>query len=145
MPWTIDSEERVEKLFDYLIDQNRQLPTLVLSVSEFTKDSLATPLNAVELTRATLGLADVAILSARSSWLLTEFFGKRLSVYGGAARVYLPGFTEDADPYGGHRLIMAEAMNTDEKAAKCAYQLKWLVASESIRRTRLDKDVRHGS
>jgi hypothetical protein len=141
MPWIIDREERAERLIEYMIDQDRELPIIVLSVSEFSEDRFATPLNAVELARATIGLANVAILPAQFSWLLTERFGKRLSVFGSAVRLYLPGFTEDADPYGGHLLVMPEKIATGEKVADWTRRLRWIVASESIRRTRLDTDV----
>ena len=55
-------------------------------------------------------------------------------------RAYLPGFSEDATPYG-HRLVLADQISTPEDAAKCNGWMRSLAAAESIRRTRLGADV----
>jgi hypothetical protein len=65
---------------------------------------------------AAAGMAIVVILPAEFSWTLTERFGKQLSVYEGAVRVYLPGFTEDANPFGGHELILPHWLTSPAKS-----------------------------
>lgn len=139
--WDIDTACLAEQLIDFLVDPERRLPLIVLSVPEGSEDYFGTLLDADKLTLATLGLAHIAILPAEFTWCLTERFGKRLSVFGGAIRLYLPGFTEDADPYGGHKLIVPDYLDTPEKEKRESIWLRRFVASESIRRTRLDKDV----
>jgi hypothetical protein len=139
-PWLIESEEDAELLVDILINQSRTLPLFVLTVAEGSDDPNRAPLDALGLARATLGIGHVAIVPAAFTWALTSRFGKQRSVFGGAVRAYLPGFAEDANPYG-HRLVLADHISTPEGAAQCIHWMRWLAATESIRRTRLGIDV----
>src|SRR5262249_18720530 len=82
----------------------------------------------------------VVILPAAFTWTLTRRLGRQLSVFGGAVRSYLPAFADDASPYA-HRLVLAESIASSEGAAQCAYWMRTLAASESVRRTRLGTDV----
>lgn len=139
-PWLVDSGDEVERLAERLIDPIRKLPLFVLSVSEFSDDPHKPLVDAQSLARATLGIGHVAILPAAHTWALTQRFGKRRSVFGGAVRAYLPGFSEDASPYE-HRLMLADQISTAEDAAKCNRWMKSLAAAESVRRTPLGTDV----
>lgn len=87
-----------------------------------------------------LGIGHVAILHPAASWRLTERFGKFKSVFGGAARVYLPGFSDDADPYV-HRLVLASQLDTAEGAAQTSRWMRQLAAQESVLRAKLGRDV----
>jgi hypothetical protein len=138
-PWLIESDGDAEALTDTLVDPERQLPAFVLTVSESSSDPAAPLLDAAALARATLGLARVIVVPARFTWALTDRFGRRLSVFGGAVRVYLPSFTEDANPYGGHQLILGERV-TNAPAEVTAW-LRQLAATESLRRLRLGREV----
>lgn len=140
-PWFVESEDDAERLIDLLVDPAREMPAFVLTVPEYATDPLAPLLDPGPLTRATLGLAKVVVLPARFTWALTERFGKRLSVYNGAVRVYLPGFTEDANPYGGHELFLADRLTTAESVSRVSARLRQLAATESLRRLRLGQDV----
>ena len=138
---TIRSDKDAGMLIDALLDSSRKLPIVVISVPSSHTD-LETPLlDAANLARFCAGLALVVILPVKFSWALTERFGKRLSVYEGAARVYLPGFTEDANPFGGHELILAEKFSPAIGASQTLKQLRWIAAIGSVRRLRLGVDV----
>jgi hypothetical protein len=139
-PWLIESEPDAERLVEILIDQNRTLPLFVLTVPEDSDDQNRPLLDASILARATLGIGHVAVVPAAFTWALTRRFGKQRSVFGGAVRAYLSGFTEDASPYG-HRLVLAEQISTPEQAAQVARSMRLLAAAESVRRTRLGTDV----
>jgi hypothetical protein len=139
-PWLIQSDEDTERLVAILIDQSRMLPVFVLTVTDDSGDPNQPLLDASGLARATLGIAHVAIVPATFTWSLTSRLGKQRSVFGGAVRPYLPGFTEDASPYG-HRLMLADQISTLEGAAQCTNWLRSLAAAESLRRTRLGRDV----
>ena len=139
-PWLIDSDEEAERLIQMLVDQNRMLPVFVLTTPLDLDDPRRPLLDARTLARATLGLSHVAIVPAAFTWTLTDRFGKRRSVFGGAARAYLPSFAEDSNPYG-HRLMFAEELATSEGAAECSRWMRSLAATESVRRTRLGKEV----
>ena len=135
------ARDALSGLVEYLVDANRKLPVIVLSVSECSEDATSLEIDATSLARATIGLARVVILKAEFTWLLTERFGKRLSVFGGAIRLYQIGFTEDSDPYGPHKLILSEMLNSPERVREWTQWLRRTVAADSIRRTRLDEDV----
>jgi hypothetical protein len=139
-PWLIESEEEAERLVEVLIDQSRSLPLFVLTVPEDSADPNQPLLDAPGLARATLGIGHVAIVPAAFTWELTGRFGKQRSVFGGAVRAYLPGFAEDASPYG-HRLVLADHIATPEGTAQCTRWMRSLAAAESVRRTRLGTDV----
>jgi hypothetical protein len=139
-PWVVESEEDAERLVEVLIDPSRSLPLFVLTVPEGAADPNQPLLDASALSRATLGIAQIAVLPAAFTWELTNRFGKQRSVFGGAVRAYLPGFAEGASPYG-HRLMLADMVSTPDGAAQCTRWMRSLAASESLRRTRLGSDV----
>ncbi|MBN9561672.1 MAG: hypothetical protein J0H14_13230 [Alphaproteobacteria bacterium] len=140
-PSVIWSEEDAKRLIDVLVDPDRVRPVFVLTTPDYSTDPYSTLLDPSPLARATIGLAEVVVLPARFTWALTERFGKRLSVFGGAARVYRPGFAEDANPYAGHELILAERLSGDENALRVSALLRQIAATESIRQLRLGQEV----
>lgn len=139
-PNIVDSGDGADQLADMLADQERRLPVFVLTVPELATDPNKPLLDAVGLARATLGIAHVVVLPAAHTWKLTDRFGKQRSVYGGAVRAYLPGFSDDASPYA-HRLAIADHISSPEGAARCVRWMRSLAAVESVRRTRLGGEV----
>lgn len=137
-PVTIRTQSDVTLLTETLLDPSRKLPVIVLSVAADAANEYQPSFDAKELARACAGLALVVVLPARFSWELTHRFGKRLSVFEGAARVYLPGFTEDANPFGGHELLLPKEAAGDAEGLK---QLRWIAARGSVRRLELGTDV----
>lgn len=138
-PTIYETEADAEDLIDYLIDPSRQLPIFVvtLAANEQTKHET---LDTAALSRAVLGIGHLALVYPAVSWRLTERFGKLRSVFGGAARVYLPGFSDDADPYI-HRLVLTNQLDSTESAARATRWMRQLAAQESILRTKLGRDV----
>lgn len=137
-PWRIGSTTEAEELIDLLISRERALPVFVTSGDERDGIGRETPLNIDALCRATLGLAHVVHVPAPLTYYLTDAFGKVRSVYHGAVRVYQPGFDSDADPYA-HPLLLSENARTN--SPERARWLRLLAARESLRRTRLGRDV----
>lgn len=140
-PWLIQSAYDAGNLTEYLVDPARLTPAFVLTVPEESENPHEPLLDPFPLALDTLGIAKVIVLPAEHTWHLTNRFGKRLSVYRGAMRVYLPGFRDDADPEGGHDLFMPHRMDTHETASKLGTLLRWIAARESLRRFRLDHDA----
>ncbi|HSY34807.1 MAG TPA: hypothetical protein VK814_03560 [Acidobacteriaceae bacterium] len=138
---TIRSVENCEVLIRALLDPLRKLPIIVLSVPSTSTELYKPLLDAKTLAAACAGLAIVIILPAQFSWYLTERFGKQLSVYEGAARIYLPGFAEDANPFGGHELLLPQRFASSEGAAQALTRLRWAAANGSVRRLQLGKDI----
>lgn len=140
-PWVIESDYDAANLTEFLVDPQRRTPAFVLTVPEDAEDPTEPLLDPLPLSVDTLGIAKVIVLPAEYTWKLTNRFGKRLSVYRGAMRVYLPGFSDHADPEGGHDLFMPHRMDTPETAGKLGSLLRWMAARESLRRMRLEQDV----
>jgi hypothetical protein len=140
-PWVVNSQSDAEDLMGFLENPDRDVPAFVLTVPEDSTDPDAPLIDGVALARATIGIAKVLILPAEFTWALTNRYGKRLSVFSGAARIYLPGFDEDADPYGGHELYLCNVMDTHEGAKSVAYGMQRLAASQSLRGFRLGREV----
>ena len=138
-PAVHETEADAEELINYLIEPSRQLPIFVVTLAENGQADHPT-LDTATLGRAMLGIGHVALLHPAATWRLTERFGKFKSVFGGAARVYLPGFSDDADPYI-HRLVLANQLDTAEGAARTTRWMRQLAAQESILRTKLGRDV----
>jgi hypothetical protein len=137
-PVTIRTDEHFSLLINGLLDPMRKLPIIVLSVPSGAADEFKPAFDARELAKAVAGLALVVILPAKFGWDLTYRFGKRLSVYEGAARVYLPGFTQDANPFGGHELVLPNPEASNTQGLK---RLRWVAATGSVRRLELGIDV----
>lgn len=137
LPWFIASQADAEDLVGELINPNRALPYLVCSIAE---GESAPRVDVRLLAKVALGIARVVVVPSTHTWVLTEQFGKLRSVYSGAVRAYMPGFTQGANPYA-HRLFLIESAADDGRARSALKSLRWLVANESLRRLRLGDDV----
>lgn len=136
LPWFITSQVDAEDLVGDLTNPNRVVPYLVCSVAA---GEAAPRLDVRLLAKAALGIARVVVVPSALTWVLTEQLGKARSVYNGAVRAYMPGFSQDANPYA-HRLFFIEQAD-HERARSTLTALRWLVANESLRRLRLGDDV----
>ena len=140
-PWVVESDDEVELLIATLIDPDRRAPVFVLSVPQDWGDTRRPLVDPAPIAKATLGIATVVVLPARFTWALTKQFGKQLSVFWGAIRVYRPGLTKDDDPYRDHPLFLADRLLTPEGAGEISARLRRMAANESLRRLRLDTDI----
>lgn len=136
-PWTVASEQDAEALVEQLLAPSRAITYLVCTVPE---GEAAPLINAPVLAKGMLGLARVVIVPAAHTWVLTRRLGKPLSVYNGAVRAYLPGFSLDANPMA-HRLFLINWKPGQDRARAAATALRWMAASESTRRLQLGSDV----
>jgi hypothetical protein len=109
---------------------------IVLSEYEPTRTPL---LDGALLAKSLQGLAHVALVPAELTYALSDTFGKRLSCFLGAARLYNPGFGRDADPYA-HRLLLAETIADDVKMAAAHKWLRTECARLSVARLRARRD-----
>lgn len=135
--WHIASKDEAEQLVTELLDPTRPVPYIVCSVTEReTQPSI----NSQLLAKVTLGIARVVVVPADYTWVLTQQLGKPLSVFNGAARAYMPGFTYDANPFA-HRLFLLGTNAEDERARSTLTALRWIAANESVRRLQLGTDV----
>lgn len=139
-PWVISSEEECQRMIAMLVDSTRMWPALVLTVPQDSPNAFQPLLDPVPLARATTGLARVVVLPHQFTWDLTNRFGKELSVYLGAVRVYLPGFHGRADPWA-HDLVLARRLETEHDREAVTAKLQRAAAESSLRRFELGRDL----
>lgn len=138
-PHIFENEDDADNLINYLIAPDRKLPVFIVTLPE-RRDIEYLKIDVQKLGKAVLGIGYVALVYPKAAWRLTDRLGKLRSVFGGAVRVYLPGFSEDADPYT-HRLVLASQLETGKGAATAARWMQQLAARESIRQTKLGREV----
>ena len=134
-PQIIDTENNAQDLCDLLEDSERRLPVIVITLL----DDGTSLIDDNSLARAVTGLARVVRVSSEMTWVLTNRFGKLRSVFGGAVRVYMSGFSVTDDPRR-HRLFVSDRLKNGA-AAECSNWLRKTVAQLSISGTRLGQDV----
>lgn len=130
-PWLVTSTPDAERFCARLIDPRRRLPILALSVPDDAEDPHKPLLDSERLARSCLGLALVAVVPAEFAWELTDRFGRRLSVYQGAARIYLPGFTAQANERD-HRLILGLSLSDPDAIERTTHSILRTVAAMSL-------------
>ncbi|RDI20749.1 hypothetical protein DFR41_110157 [Pseudacidovorax intermedius] len=91
------TDDAARQLCDALRSKTRRLPIIVVSNDE---DELVWRGLQNKLADELIGLADVAVVSAESSWVLTDELGPRDSCYLGAVRLYWPGGRADGSLLG---------------------------------------------
>lgn len=92
-----------------LEDTGRRLPVVVVSAEEVTGRPSLDP---HRLAGQLAGLAEVALLhDGEAAWELTKQVGKEFSCFGGAVRVYWPGFNSRTDDPFSHRLWLPDRVS----------------------------------
>lgn len=133
-PWFIEDVKAEDALIDYFSAPSRSLPVIVISITDTSHGNYS------KLAELLCGLAEVVVIRPKTSWAITQRFGKRLSVYECAIRIFMPGFNEDADPFG-HPLWLGERLRTPEGAALVDRKIRARVAQFSTRSVRLGVDI----
>lgn len=87
--WTINDEDNIKRLGQYLLNPDRQLPVIVLTRAFGHDKPFADREKLVEEVGDIAIIAD--IVSPEHTWSLTRILPKNLNVYGGACRVYPTG------------------------------------------------------
>lgn len=140
VPVVVDSDAAVADLISLIEDPDRRLPVFVASGDERSAEPGEAIIDTAKLAAATVGLAHVFTVPAWRTYELTDVFGRLLSVYHGAVRSYMPGFSILSDPYL-HRLFLGDSLKLEGSADRCVTSLRSIAASESVRRVRLGRDV----
>lgn len=92
--------DEVEDLVEFIRDGARSRPVLVLTGDLADREAEDPDLLAAEL----CGAAHVVEVEANATFRLTDLITPKLSVWGGQARCYRPGFAEDSSPRRHPRL-----------------------------------------
>lgn len=134
----VENDQHAQQFLDWLGSMTRKLPVVVASGDERSPEPELPQIDTYELAKGLCGLAHVVVLPAHATYALTEKFGKSLSTFHGAVRIYEPGFSALDDPFD-HRLYFSQAVR--DNPASIASDIRNLVARSSLRRTRLGRDI----
>ena len=94
------------QLVELLENPLRRLPVIVISLDENETDPKTAIIDPDQLAQKVLGLAHVAILPGPQSFTLSDAVTKEFSVFRGAVRTYLPGFSFIEDRPQRHPLAL---------------------------------------
>jgi hypothetical protein len=92
----------VVDLIELLYEPTRRLPVIVIS----THGDRSTPISPNLMAKRVAGAAHVIHVSQDASWAMTRTLGRRMSVFNGATRLYMPGLTEENEDPHQHPLWM---------------------------------------
>ena len=126
-PIEADTEAQLDDLITLLESPRRSRPLVVVACHDDGTHSIEPS----TLATALAGMAHVASVDCEASWALTRRYGKPLSVYSGAVRIYRSGFNPDTDSQTRHPLFLAERWYG--KTQSLRDRVKELVLEDSIR------------
>lgn len=97
-------------LEELLYAPSRRLPIVAVSEADDGTCRVAPDM----LARQIAGAAHIVHLTAEASWELTHALGKRMSVFNGAVRLYLPGLSDETeDPYRHPLWLFRDSVGQD--------------------------------
>lgn len=137
-PFIINGEDDAKRMIDWLSSAQRKMPAILVSGDERSSSPDTPLLDSNTLAKTLCGLAHVIAIPAQFTYMLSDEFGKSLSVFHGAVRICSPGFNALSDSFD-HRLYLSESIKRDPDL-RAAEIRKW-IARDSLTRTRLGKDV----
>lgn len=137
-PKFIGSQDEQDNLIELLEDPARQLPVIVVAAVDRKNPGLV--LDVDRLASGLCGLAHLAVILPETSWVLTERFGGRLSVFDRGIRIYMPGFGIDSDEYA-HPLWVGGRLVRDKSIELVDRQIRGQIAQFSTRMVRLGSDI----
>ena len=108
------SNDQARQLAAGVLDSERTLPVIVVSTKRNAQRVSATRLDASALAKATNGLARVYVLHNSQSRTVTRELGRKLSVFNGSVRIYMPGVEEGANTGRDQLHLTGEAPSADE-------------------------------
>jgi hypothetical protein len=124
-PWQVERPADVERLITLIENPARNRAVVVVTHSP-GKQSFA---DAARIGQDLAGIAHVVELDPSSTYELSRRFGKPLSVFGDAVRVYRTGFDSDNDNRFRHPLFLADKWG-DRLSA-----LRWALRFDAIQET----------
>lgn len=89
---------------------SRRLPVVVTA----TDDDWHGRIDLRQLANRLSGAAHLVALDNEGTWELTRLIGKRMSTFNGAIRIYMPGVTDDDDPFR-HPLMFSSTVGSSKR------------------------------
>ncbi len=136
-PILVESEAEVNALAGRLVDPNRELPFVAISIPPDDSESASVASSWDALARSLTGLAVVWVLPTAMTYRLSDAVGRDLSVYLGAWRFYRPGFRPGASK-ADHPLTLGKHLAHDGVAARVSRDFLRMAAEERMRTASTD-------
>lgn len=133
----VDSDEKAQLVCDDILDVERRLPIIAISEIDATGETIV---SSDDLAHRLAGVARVIQIKNQQTFIFSRRFGRFRSLFGGAVRVYWPGFSETDDPYR-HRLVLAERLTTEDEIEGLRNWLCQSVAHHSLEVNRLGREI----
>ncbi|MCA3647714.1 MAG: hypothetical protein IOC54_18140 [Methylobacterium sp.] len=134
---SVKDEDELNDLV-FLLSGERHSPVVVISEDERAEAGDVAYLDCDSLAKSLLGLAHVFRISAPMSYLLSDHFDKKRSVFFGAARIYMPGFNHHSSIFE-HPLYKSEELQSNKELVE--KDISERIARDSIRRLRLGHEL----
>ncbi len=103
--------QSIQDLLASMTAPDRRVPIILVSTDLFSERPLVDPQS---MANVLTGLAETWVIDKWGSYALTENVGKELSCYGGAVRIYWPGFRKTDDPYSHYLYLPAKLNSLDQ-------------------------------
>ncbi len=127
--WT---PQAMQEFIAALVDPARPLPVVVITEPTYGGDAHALLERSARVARALTGLATVTVLPQRFTYTLSDTVTKTLSVYDGAWRVYLPGFSRTARRFD-HPVYLRERVETDAGLERTTQEILRIAGDHHVR------------
>ena len=133
-PAAVWTPQGMQDFIAALLDPERQLPVVAITEPTLGGDPRVLLAQSRQVARALAGLATVTVLPQRFTYTLSDTVSKRLSVYDGAWRVYLPGFGHEAQRFD-HPVYLRDRVETEEGLEQTTRDVFRVVANYCARTT----------
>ncbi len=114
VPWFIDSQHEIDKLYKLLANPDRHSEVIVFSLLKDSTNQDETALlyrDVEDIAKKTAGAAHVVIMTGPASFWLSSRVGEEFSVFQQAVRTYRPGFDPDIDEPFRHPLVLQNTIH----------------------------------
>ncbi len=137
-PAAVWTPQEMHEFITTLVDPARSLPVVVITEPTLGGDARALLERSARVARALTGLATVTVLPQRFTYTLSDTVTKTLSVYDGAWRVYLPGFSPQARRFD-HPVYLRDRVETADGFEATTQEVLRIVGDHHVRTTEGDQ------
>ena len=132
VPEAVWTPQAMRDFIDTLLAPERQLPVVVITEPTHGGDGRELLARAERVAAALAGLATVTVLPQRFTYTLSDSVSKTLSVYDGAWRVYLPGFSLEARRFD-HPVYLRDRVDAPQGVERVTREVFRIVGDHHVR------------
>ena len=131
-PNAVWTPQAMQDFIATLLDPGRRLPVVVITEPTYGGDAHALLAQSERVADALTGLATVTVLPQRFTYTLSDTVTKMLSVYDGAWRIYLPGFSHGARRFD-HPVYLRERLEEPGGVERATREVFRVVGDHHVR------------